>query len=60
MPAGGQSSPAPTGRSELEEERADQAALAALIRVAKRCEDERLPVETIDAALFGHWRTAGD
>jgi len=53
----GSDDPAP-GANAVREERAEQAALAALIRVAKLADIDRLPPAAIDAALQGEWRLA--
>ena len=42
----------------VREERAEKAALAALIRVAKLTEVEHLEPTAVDAALRGQWRLA--
>ena len=46
------------GATAVREERAEQAALASLIRVAKLVEVDRLPLAAVDAALQGEWRRA--
>ena len=53
----GSDPPVPSANA-VREERAEQAALAALIRVAKLVEVDRLPLAAIDAALQGEWRRA--
>src|SRR3954451_14139955 len=47
-----------SGAAAVHESRAEQAALAALIRVAKQVEVDRLSPAAIDAALRGQWRLA--
>jgi hypothetical protein len=47
-----------SGAAAIHEERLEQAALAALIRVAKLADVERLSAAAIDAALAGQWRLA--
>ena len=49
---------AAAGAASVRAERAEQAALATLIRVAKLVEADRLPLAAIDAALHGEWRLA--
>lgn len=56
-PSGSSDVPAP-GAAAVREERDEQAALAALIRVAKLADVERLSTAAIDAALAGQWRLA--
>jgi hypothetical protein len=46
------------GAAAVHEGRAEQAALAALIRVAKQVPVDRLSPAAIDAALRGQWRLA--
>ena len=55
-PSGSEGSP--SGAAGVREERDEQAALAALIRVAKTVPVEHLPMPAIDAALRGQWRLA--
>ena len=53
----GSDDPAPSANA-VREERAEQAALGALIRVAKLVDVDRLTPAAIDAALQGEWRRA--
>jgi hypothetical protein len=54
----GSSDDSTSGAAAVYEERLEQSALAALIRVAKLAEVERLSSAAIDAALNGQWRLA--
>jgi hypothetical protein len=56
-PSGSSEDPG-SGVAAVREERAEQAALSALLRVARLVDEDRLTPAVIDAALAGEWRLA--
>jgi hypothetical protein len=56
-PSGSSEDPG-SGVGSVREERAEQAALSSLLRVARLVDADRLAPAAIDAALAGQWRLA--